>query len=198
MPHTEVVWDPFIRLFHWLLGGSVITAWFIDEPLWMHNWLGYTAATLLPLRVIWGFVGPQEARFASFVRGPRVALQYFLDLIRLSSKRYLGHSPAEGAMVIALLFMVGVTTITGMANLAVERGQGPLAGLVTQTQQSVPTGERHENGRDEDSLLKEVHETAANITLILVVFHLAGVGLASIAHRENLVQAMITGRKRLE
>ena len=101
-------------------------------------------------------------------------------------------------MVIALLFMVGVTTITGMANLAVERGQGPLAGLVTQTQQSVPTGERLENGRDEDSLLKEVHETAANITLILVVFHLAGVGLASIAHRENLVQAMITGRKRLE
>ena len=88
-------------------------------------------------------------------------------------------------MVIALLFMVGVTTITGMANLAVERGQGPLAGLVTQTQQSVPTGERLENGRDEDSLLKEVHETAANITLILVVFHF---GPASIAHRENLVR----------
>ena len=176
MPDREVVvWDPFIRVFHWLLAGSVITAWFIDEPLWLRNWLGYTAATLLPLRVIWGFVGPQEARFASFVRGPRVALQYFLDLIRLSSKRYLGHSPAGGAMVIALLFMVGVTTITGMANLAVERGQGPLAGLVTQTQQSVPTGERLENGRDEDSLLKEVHETAANITLILVMFHLAGV-----------------------
>jgi cytochrome b len=193
-----VVWDPFIRIFHWLLAVSVITAWFIDEPLWLHNWLGYTAATLVALRVIWGFVGPQEARFSSFVRGPRVVLQYFLDLIRLSSRRYLGHSPAEGAMVIALLLMVGVTAITGMANLAAERGQGPLAGLVTQTQQSVPAGERHENGRDEDSLLKEVHETAANITLILVVFHLAGVGLASIAHRENLVQAMITGRKRLE
>jgi cytochrome b len=135
MPDREVVvWDPFIRIFHWLLAGSVITAWFIDEPLWLHDWLGYTAATLVTLRLIWGFVGPQEARFSSFVCGPRVVLQYFLDLIRLSSKRYLGHSPAGGAMVIALLFMVGVTTITGMANLAVERGQGPLAGLVTQTQ----------------------------------------------------------------
>ena len=40
MPHREVVvWDPFIRLFHWLLAGLVITAWFIDEPLWLHNWL---------------------------------------------------------------------------------------------------------------------------------------------------------------
>jgi hypothetical protein len=110
---------------------EIFPPWFIDEPLWLHNWLGYTAATLVTLRVIWGFVGPQEARFSSFVRGPRVVLQYFLDLIRLSSKRYLGHSPAGGAMVIALLFMLGVTTITGMANLAVERGQGPLAGLVT-------------------------------------------------------------------
>ena len=41
-----VVWDPFMWIFHWLLADSVITAWFIDEPLWLHNWLGYTAATL--------------------------------------------------------------------------------------------------------------------------------------------------------
>jgi cytochrome b len=191
-----VVWDPFVRVSHWVLAGSVIVAWFTDKPLWLHNWLGYTAATLIVLRVIWGFVGPTEARFASFVRAPRVILQYSVDLLRFSSKRYLGHSPAGGAMIIALLFMVGVTAITGMANLAAERGQGPLAGFIAQTERSAPAGDH--TRRHEESFLKEVHETTANITLVLVVLHLAGVAWASLAHRENLARSMITGRKRRE
>ena len=58
MQSTEVsVWDPFIRICHWLLAIAVLVAWFIDEPLWMHTWLGYLAATLVVLRVVWGFVG---------------------------------------------------------------------------------------------------------------------------------------------
>src|SRR5690242_14724959 len=113
------VWDPFVRVSHWILAVSVIVAWFADEPLWLHTWLGYTAAVLVILRVLWGFIGSKEARFASFLRGPRVVFQYLVDLIRLSSKRYVGHSPAGGAMIIALLFMVAVTTVTGMADLAV-------------------------------------------------------------------------------
>jgi cytochrome b len=197
MQATEIaVWDPFVRTFHWLLAALVIVAWFTDEPLWLHTWLGYTAGALVVLRVIWGFIGSREARFASFVRGPRVILQDLVDLIRLSSKRYLGHSPAGGAMILALLFMVAVTAITGMVNLAAERGEGPLAGFVAKLEQSSPTGERDEAERHQETFLKEVHETAANITLVLVVLHLAGVGWASFAHRENLVRAMITGRKK--
>ena len=75
MQATEIaVWDPFVRAFHWLLAALVIIAWFTDEPLWLHTWFGYTAAVLVVLRVIWGFIGSREARFASFVRGPRVNL----------------------------------------------------------------------------------------------------------------------------
>ncbi len=190
------VWDPFVRISHWILAASVIIAWFADEPLWLHTWLGYIAAVLVVLRMIWGFIGPKEARFASFVRGPRAVVQYLADLIRLSSKRYIGHSPAGGAMIIALLLMIAVTTVTGMADLAVERGRGPLAGFLTKIEQPNPTVER--NGRHRHTFLKEVHETAANITLVLVVLHLAGVAWASFAHRENLVRSMITGRKSLE
>jgi cytochrome b len=101
-------------------------------------------------------------------------------------------------MIVALLFMVAVTAITGMVNLAAERGEGPLAGFVAKLEQSSPTGERDEAERQEETFLKEVHETAANIMLVLVVLHLAGVGWASFAHRENLVRGMITGRKKLE
>ena len=171
---TEIkVWDPLVRTSHWLLATAVIIVWFVDEPLWLHTWLGYIAIALILVRMVWGFIGPDYARFASFVRGPRVTFGYFADLIRFSSKRYLGHSPAGAAMIITLLVMIAVTAGTGMASLAATRGEGPLAGL-------------------------EVHETAANVTMVLVLLHIVGVALASFAHRENLVVAMITGRKRPE
>jgi cytochrome b len=192
------VWDPFVRVCHWVLATAVIVAWFTDDPLWLHTWLGYIAVAVVLLRVIWGFIGPEQARFVSFVRGPRLVLQYLFDLMRLSSRRYLGHSPAGGAMILALLFMVAVTAITGMANLAADRGEGPLAGMISKVERSAVSSGRDGEERHEELFIKEVHETAANITLVLVLLHIAGVAFASLAHRENLVRAMITGCKRAQ
>jgi cytochrome b len=128
---TEVrVWDPFVRVFHWLLATAVLIDWFTDDPLWLHTWLGYLAAILVVLRVIWGFIGTEQARFVSFVRGPRLVFDYLAGLVRFSSPRYLGHSPAGGAMIVALLIMIAATAGTGIAELAAERGQGPLAGVI--------------------------------------------------------------------
>jgi len=190
MQTTEIkVWDPLVRVGHWLLATVVIIAWFVDEPLWLHTWLGYIAIALVLVRIVWGFVGPDYARFASFVRGPRVTFSYFAELIRFSSKRYLEHSPAGAVMIIALLVMVAVTAVTGMASLAATRGEGPLAGVITKI-------ERANTEEDQELLIEEVHKTAANVTMVLVLLHIAGVALASFAHRENLVAAMITGLKR--
>ena len=104
------VWDPIVRIVHWGLAATVLIAWMFDEPLWMHTWLGYTAAMLVIVRIVWGFIGPEHARFVTFVRGPRIVIGYLAGLIRFSSRRYLGHSPAGGAMIIALLVMIVVTT----------------------------------------------------------------------------------------
>ena len=183
------VWDPFVRIVHWALAATVLTAWMFDEPLWMHTWLGYAAAMLVVVRILWGFVGPEHARFVNFVRGPRMVIGYLAGLIRFSSPRYLGHSPAGGAMIVALLVMIVVTTGTGMANLAADQGAGPLASVIAKVEPQ--PGRRHP-----ELFIREVHETAANITLALAVLHVCGVLLASFAHRENLVLAMITGRKR--
>ena len=194
MQAAEVrVWDPFIRVFHWLLAAAVLIDWITDEPLWMHTWLGYLAAALIILRIVWGFVGPENARFSSFIRGPRDVLEYLAGLVRFSSKRYLGHSPAGGAMVVALLIMISATIGTGMANLAADRGEGPLAGVISKVERPTIPGQRRPR-----LFLKTVHETVANITLVLVLLHICGVALASFAHKENLVGAMITGRKRAE
>jgi cytochrome b len=188
------VWDPLVRAVHWVLAAAVIVDWFTDEPLWMHTWLGYLALALVVLRIVWGFVGSEHARFVSFVRGPQLVFDYLAGLVRFSSKRYLGHSPAGGAMIVALLIMIAATAGTGMANLAADRGKGPLASVIAKVERPP----RVPGQRRPPLLMKQVHETVANITIALVVLHVLGVGLASFAHRENLVRAMITGRKRAE
>jgi cytochrome b len=164
------VWDPLVRTGHWLLATAVIVAWFVDEPLWLHSWLGYIAIALVLLRIVWGFIGPDYARFASFVRGPRVAFGYFIDLIRFSSKRHLGHSPAGAVMIIALLVMVAVTAVTGMASLAATRGEGPFSRVITKVERPNFPIQRKDVEEDQELFIEEVHETAASITMVLSHF----------------------------
>lgn len=175
------VWDRFVRIFHWTLVVAFTVAYLTEEPLIVHVWAGYVIAGLIVARVIWGFAGSRHARFSDFVYAPSTAFGYVRDLARFHGKRYLGHSPAGGYMVIALLIMLGATVITGLIVYGGEEQAGPLAGMVSEQ-----TAE----------LAEEWHEVLANITLALVFVHIAAVVLASFAHRENLVRAMLTGRKR--
>lgn len=187
---TVQVWDPLVRAFHWSLALAFAVAWLTgDEALALHVWSGYAVGGLVLLRIAWGFVGPVHARFADFVCGPLQAWRYLVDLIRFRARRHLGHSPAGGAMVLLLLLGCLLTVGTGLQLLAIEENAGPLAGLTA----SVGTA----TGADEE-LWEGLHEVLANLMLALVVLHVGGVVLASVVHRENLVQAMITGRKRAE
>ena len=95
-----------------------------------------------------------------------------------------------------MLFALALTALSGMATLAVEEGQGPLAGIVTA--QALPGWVmEEEHGENEGAeAFEEIHEFAANATLILILLHVAGVAWASRAHGENLMRAMISGTKR--
>ncbi len=179
--------DPAVRLFHWLLVGGFVTA-YVTEGDWLdvHVWAGYLVFTLLVFRLMWGFVGPRPARFTDFVRGPKTVLPYLRAVLTGKAKRYLGHNPAGGAMIVALLLSVLVTTVSGMALYGADAWLGPLAGLMKNTS---------ETGVE---VLEEIHEVAAHLTVTLVVIHVLGVIWESLLHHENLVKAMITGRKRVE
>jgi cytochrome b len=202
------VWDPFVRGAHWILALAFAVAFLTeDDALDLHVWAGYVVAATVAARILWGFVGPRHARFTDFVYRPSAVLRYLADLATLRSRRHLGHSPAGGAMVVALLAFLAATTVTGMWVYAEEEGRGPLAGIVasdTLPQDRAPLTRGGEHDEDDDgrrggeSSLEELHEFFANVTLMLVLLHIGGVALASFAHRENLPRAMITGRKRRE
>jgi cytochrome b len=178
------VWDAFVRVAHWLLVTGFFLAYFTeDDLLTVHVWAGYLVGAVVLLRVAWGFVGPEYARFSSFTCGPSKAVRYLVGLLRRHSARYLGHSPAGGAMVILLLICLAATVWSGLTVYAYDQGAGPLAGLFV-------------NGGAEEEFWEEIHEFFANLTLLLVVLHIAGVALASLVYRENLVRAMVTGYKR--
>jgi cytochrome b len=172
-PATVKVWDPFVRVFHWSLVGLFALAYVTgDEVQRVHNAAGYAIAALLALRIVWGFIGPQHARFNEFVRTPRKALAYLKDVLLLRPRRYMGHNPAGGLMVIALVAMLAATSLTGYM-MTTDAYWGSKA-------------------------LEELHEFLANATVALVFLHVLGVLAASFQHRENLVRAMITGRKRAD
>jgi cytochrome b len=186
------VWDPFVRIGHWVLVAAFIVAYISEgEPRALHTFAGYAVAIYVVARIAWGFVGPQTARFGSFVTSPARALRYLVDLPRGRAARHLGHSPAGGWMVLLLLAGLLATTGAGLMLYALHDGGGPLAGVV---RTATAPAEGREDPRVE--FWEEAHELAANLTLLLVLLHVAGVATASRAHRENLVLAMLTGNKR--
>jgi cytochrome b len=169
-PATVPVWDPVVRVFHWSLVASFAVAWFSEDSGRLHETAGYVVLTLVAIRLVWGFVGTRHARFRDFVPSPATLTAYLRDMIALRAKRHLGHNPAGSVMIVLLLVML---VLTG--------GSGWL--MTTDAFWGV-------------EWVEELHEAAANLTLALVFLHLAGVLVSSLMHRENLVLAMITGRKR--
>jgi len=185
------VWDPIIRIKHWLIVSGFFIAYLVeDDNLALHTWAGYVVGGVILLRLIWGFAGPSRARFKDFIYSPSIIISYFKNLLSGNTRRYMGHSPAGGAMIIALLLGLFVITSSGLTLYAYEENTGPLRSLVDNT---VPHSAEFE-AREE--FWEEVHEVTSNLVLFLVMLHVLGVVVASRVHKENLVKSMLTGKKR--
>lgn len=165
-----LIWDLPTRLFHWLMvlsfAGAYVTA---ESERWrlLHVSLGYTLAGLVAFRVLWGLIGSRHARFASFVRGPAAVARYLRSLTSGRPEHHAGHNPAGALAVLALLGLGALLTASGWATYNDLGGEW----------------------------LEEAHEAIANGMLALVGLHIAAVIVSSRLHRENLVAAMISGRK---
>lgn len=175
------VWDPLLRLFHWLLVLTFGLSWFTQEQNYaLHLLAGYAVLALLLFRLAWGLIGGHYARFRSFRFGPTTTLHYVTDMLRLKPPRYLGHNPAGALLVLVLLAGLLVISLSGVALDAAENRAGPLAA----TRLFLYT-----------DIIQEIHVWSTHIVLALIAIHLAGVLFSSLVHKENLLRAMIDGIK---
>ncbi|MDO8369660.1 MAG: cytochrome b/b6 domain-containing protein [Candidatus Nitrotoga sp.] len=205
--NTIKVWDPLVRIFHWSLVVFFAIAFLTGEEAdSLHVYAGYVVIGLVTFRILWGFIGPEHARFKDFVFGPDKVIQYLKSLASGSPQRYVGHNPAGGYMVVLMLATLLIVTFTGLKAYAAE-GHGPLAANVEISIISfakAEEGDRKGNGAVErgknkgDEYWEEIHEAASNFMLGLIVLHILGVVIYSRLHKENLVKAMITGDKNSE
>ena len=168
---TVNVWDPLVRLFHWSLVGFFALAFLTgDEWRSAHIAAGCVVGGLVGFRVLWGLVGPKYARFRNFVHSPGETLSYIRDTLAKRAPRYIGHNPAGGVMIVALLTAIAAIAATGYM-------------MTTDAFWGV-------------EWVEQLHEGFVYATLGLIALHVGGVLVSSVEHRENLAISMLTGKKR--
>jgi cytochrome b len=201
-----VLWDPVIRLTHWIIALVVLSnAVLTRGGSSIHVWAGWIGLGLLVLRLVWGLIGPAEARFSAFPPRPLAGLRHLRQLAFGKVPHYPSHNPAGALMAYALWGLMATMMLTG---LVMTGGRTPMqvadeqaavaAGDWSVLVKTAESGENAEDGEAGDGGWKEaaeeVHEVASNLILFLVLLHVAGVFAESRAMGRNLVRPMLTGR----
>lgn len=165
------VWDPLVRLFHWSVAAAcLLDLFWLDTGRWPHRWVGYYVAGAVAVRLVWGFIGPKHARFVNFVPGPAKLLAYVRALVRGEEPRHLGHNPLGALMILSFLVLLLAICLTGWMQ-KLDRFFGI-------------------------DWVENTHALLSNLLIAATLVHVLAALVASWRHRENLVWAMVTGRKR--
>ncbi len=181
---TVAIWDLPLRLFHWLLAAAVLGSWITHQlgasAFTWHVWFGYCTLVLVSFRLLWGFFGPRHARFSSFVRGPRAAWAYARGLFHDDGPTYPGHNPLGGWMTLLLLALLLAQGSSGLFANDEITDTGPLYGHVSDATSDWLTG---------------WHHRLANVLWVAIGMHVAAVLAYLLIKKDNLIGAMVSGRK---
>lgn len=215
-------WDPIVKLTHWgiviaVIGNTLVT----EEGSGWHIWVGYGLAALLALRLLWGFIGPAEARFSAFPPSPSRAMAHIDEIRRGEVVKHASHNPLGALMVYAIWACLGVIIATGIAMAGPppadpnaeqhhHEGKAQVVGAVPTAERAEARGEndeagesaeardggKGEEGEGEEDALTEVHEVAVNLLYLLIALHLAGVVFETRRNGREIVGAMLPGGNR--
>lgn len=224
LPAThKTAWDPLVRITHWGVATAVLLNGIAtEEGGQIHVWIGYAAFALLLLRVIWGLVGPTEARFSAFPPSLSAAWAHIGEIRSGIRASHRSHNPLGALMVYALWGSLAIVCVTGVSmagspfkarpsdgGAAVMLDHGttrPAVGIGAQgTREQVAQnhdddddddyGDReHPGGKGEDSVLEEIHGAFANLMLVLAAFHVAGVAFETRRTGPGILRAMTFGK----
>lgn len=198
-----LVWDPVVRLTHWGIAVAVLLNALVTKGGSLtHVSLGWLVMALLLLRLVWGALGPAEARFSAFPPNPVAAIRHLRQLLSGQVGHYPSHNPAGALMVYAFWAVLAVVTATGLVltggatpmQVAAEKAavaSGDWSALIKDSE-----GESSDGDKSLRHTVEEVHDVAANLLLLLAALHVAGVFVEGRAMRRNLVAPMLMGERR--
>ena len=176
------LWDLPTRIFHWSLVAAVTTAIVTAKVggSWMslHGQAGLAIVGLVTFRVVWGFIGPAHARFASFFPTPGKVKSYLQG-----RWQGIGHNPLGAFSVFALLGLLIAQSLSGLFSNDDIDFAGPLAGLIDEGLSGQFT---------------QWHHLLSDGLLILLGLHVAAIVFYLWFKKDNLIGPMITGWKHVE
>lgn len=196
-------WDPVVKITHWsiviaILANALVT----EEGSGAHIWVGYALAAILALRLLWGLIGPAEARFSAFPPSPRRALAHLRDIRTGKKEVHRSHNPLGALMVYAIWSMLGVIIASGIAMAGppstafLDRAErsGEASQKLVVERRDHDADEAAEGAGGEEGVWEEVHETAVNLLYILIALHIAGVVFETRRSGRQILLAMLPGR----
>lgn len=200
-PATKRNWDPVVKLTHWTIVLAILAnALLTEEGSAAHIWVGYALAAILALRLLWGVIGPAEARFTAFPLNPARALRHVGEIRRGEKVEHASHNPLGALMVYAIWSCLGVIIATGisMTGLPLQGGSHqegrPTASAEYSeeregAEEAKAAPERSENR--EEGRIEELHEITVNLLYLLIVLHIAGVVFETRRNGRQVVLAML-------
>lgn len=181
---SNLIWDIPTRLFHWLLVGGLlvqyITAEWMDDAMQWHFYSGYFLLGLLIFRLWWGLIGPDYAKFSSFVTGPARVYQYSRQVLSRHHEDHAGHNPLGGWVVLLMLFLVMCQAVSGLFLTDDIFLEGPWRAAVDASTQD---------------FMNFIHHRFFNLLLWLIGLHVAAIAFYSFYKGQKLVPAMFHGKK---
>ncbi len=208
-------WDPLVKLTHWGIAIAVlVNGVFTEEGSGWHVWVGTGMAALLAVRLLWGFIGPREARFSAFPPSPARALAHVGDIVAGRKVRHASHNGLGALMAYALWATLGVVAVTGFAmsgvpGTASAKVEAPMAPVVAvplapvavqadeegEGDEGEEAGERGEGGEGGEGpeWIEEVHEVAANLLFVLAALHIGGVLFETRRTGPTVIRRMTVG-----
>lgn len=182
------IWDPVTRLWHWILVFAISLAWYFGKfmsftTIEWHFYCGYTVLALMAFRFTWGLVGPTPIRLRSLFYSPKNTITYLRTISKRAPSGTPGHNPLGALSVIAILILVTAQAITGLfVESDVFFDSGPLTHTVS----------------------KEIvwnmtwwHKFLSNCVLFIVTLHVSAIFYYWLWKKENLIQPMLTGWKKV-
>ena len=183
------VWNLSARIIHWMIAISFTLAFITslyENMLHDHVALGFIFGIMIFYRIVWGFIGPNYARFKHFMLKPKDFIFYFKEKIQNRWRKIpAGHNPASSWYTIWAMVMGTIIVVTGLLLYGIQEAKGVLSYL-------------NDNYTEYIGVLEIIHQYAAYIFVTWVVIHITGVLIEQFWHRTHMVFAMVTGYKKTE